>query len=89
MKNFWSNHKKSLLWFIIAIITIFVTSLTGSLLQNKGGQIKVSDLRNEKNTGTITLKARIGEGEATQIVSATHTLKGEVKSGIPLSLNSS
>lgn len=82
MKNFWSNHKKSLLWFIIAIITIFVTSLTGSLLQNKGGQIKVSDLRNEKNTGTITLKARIGEGEATQIVSATHTLKGEVKSGI-------
>lgn len=78
MKNFWSTHKKSLLWFIIGIITIFVTSLTGSLLQNKGGAIKISDLRNETNTGTITLKAKNGK----EIVDGTATVKGEVKSGI-------
>ncbi len=82
MKNFWSAHKKSLLWFIIGIITIFVTSLTGSLLQNKGGQIKVSDLRNETNTGTITLKHVQKEGETTTELTGTAAIKGEVKSGI-------
>ena len=82
MKNFWSAHKKSLLWFIIGIITIFVTSLTGSLLQNKGGQIKVSDLRNETNAGTITLKHVQKEGETTTELTGTAAIKGEVKSGI-------
>lgn len=82
MKNFWFAHKKSLLWFIIGIITIFVTSLTGSLLQNKGGQIKVSDLRNETNTGTITLKHVQKEGETTTELTGTAAIKGEVKSGI-------
>lgn len=82
MKKFWSNHKKSLLWFIIGIITIFVTSLTGSLLQNKGGQISVSDLRDATNTGTITLNAKVTEDEEEKIVQGTATVKGEVKSGI-------
>lgn len=82
MKKFRNAHKKSLLWLIIGIITIFVTSLAGSLLQNKGGSIKISDLRNETNTGTITLKAKVGEGETAQIVDGVATVKGEVKSGI-------
>ena len=82
MKKFRQDHKKSLLWFIIGILVIFVTSLTGSLIQNNGGKISVTDLRNEKNTGTITLKANIGTDKEPNIVDAPVTLNGEVKSGI-------
>ena len=53
MKEYYSKNKKSILWFVIAIVVIFLTSLTQSLIQNSGGSIAVSDLRNAKNTGTI------------------------------------
>lgn len=87
MKNYRKNHKKSLLWLIIALVVIFVSSMTGSLIQSRGGKIAVYDLRNATNSGEITLKATYNEtnesGESeTKVVDYVETVKGKVVSGI-------
>lgn len=83
MKNYWSKNKKSLLWCIIALVVIFVTSMTQMLIQSAGGSIEVSDLRNATNTGVIAQRATY-EDEEGKLVETTvdTTVKGEVVSGI-------
>lgn len=86
MKEYYSKNKKSILWFVIAIVVIFLTSLTQSLIQNSGGSIAVSDLRNAKNTGTIQQRITLPNDDPanpTPIESTREVkLTGEVASGI-------
>lgn len=48
---FFKKNKKSLLMLAIALGTILVSSFAGSMIQNRGGSIKVTDLRDETNSG--------------------------------------
>ncbi len=86
MKEYYSKNKKSILWFVIAIVVIFLTSLTQSLIQNSGGSIAVSDLRNAKNTGTIQQRITLPNDDPTNPTPIESTrevkLTGEVASGI-------
>ncbi len=79
MKKYWQEHKKSLLWLIIGIVMIFVTSFAQFLVQTDGCSVKVSDLRDETNTGTISLNYTDDAGTTG---TGDFEIKGEVKSGI-------
>ena len=68
------KHKKNWLMLAVALGSILVSSIFGSLIQSKGGSIKVSDLRDETNTGAYYNAA----GQEVEGV----TIKGSVKSGI-------
>lgn len=83
MKEYYSKNKKSILWFVIAIVVIFLTSLTQSLIQNAGGSIEVSDLRDATNAGKIQQKISTKD-ESNNVVESTMEvdLKGSVTSGI-------
>lgn len=83
MKDYYSKNKKSILWFLIAIVVVFITSLTQSLIQNAGGSIEVSDLRSATNTGTVQQRITI-PGEGTDVTESTMEVKlnGTVTSGI-------
>ncbi len=85
MKEYYAKNKKSLLWFIIAIVVIFLTSLTQSLIQNSGGSIEVTDLRNATNTGKLQQRITIPSDDGTSAPTESTmeiTLKGTVTSGI-------
>lgn len=82
MKDYFKKEKGNLLWLIIGILIIFVTSLTGSLIQSKGGSIAVSDLRNAENTGTKEVQVVYQDGETQKTGVGELTIEGEVKSGI-------
>ena len=82
MKNYRQNHKKSLLWFIIGLVIIFITSMTGSLIQSRGGQISVFDLRNATNSGEIVLNATYVDAGVTKVGQTKANVKGKVVSGI-------
>lgn len=68
------KHKKNWLMLAVALGSILVSSIFWSLIQSKGGSIKVSDLRDETNTGAYYNAA----GQEVEGV----TIKGSVKSGI-------
>ena len=85
MKEYYQKNKKSLLWFLISIVVIFITSLAQSLIQNSGGNISVTDLRNASNTGTIQQKISVPsdtEGGDPTITTMETTVTGNVVSGI-------
>ena len=68
------KHKKNWLMLAVALGSILVSSIFGSLIQSKGGSIKVTDLRDETNTGAYYNAL----GQEVEGV----TIKGSVKSGI-------
>lgn len=65
------KHKKNWLMLAIALGSILVSSFVGSMIQSKGGSIKVTDLRDETRTGAYV-----------DAVGKTVSVKGTVKSGI-------
>lgn len=86
MKDYWQKHKKSLLWLVIAIAVIFVTSLAQSLIQSKGGTIEVTDLRDATNVGKTQQRATYDDDNDPNTPAVETTIetevKGEVVSGI-------
>ena len=83
MKKYYESNKKSILWFAIGLLVILVTSLIGSLIQSSGGSIKVSDLRNETNTGTVTQTVMYkNEAGETKFTTIDTKVSGKVVSGI-------
>lgn len=86
MRNYVKEHKVSLLWFLIAILVIFITSITQSLIQSAGGTITVSDLRNQVNVGTIQQKISYDDDQDPSTPDKFGTIEtkvnGEVVSGI-------
>lgn len=72
MEHF-KKHKRSWIMLAIAMVAILVSSFFGSLIQSRGWSIKVSDLRDETNTGAyydatgnevdgVTIKGRVVSG---------------------------
>ncbi len=81
MKKYWQEHKKSLLWFLIGIVVILVTSFAQFLVQTDGCSVKVTDLRDATNEGTISLNYK-ESATSENTLTAEFPIKGEVKSGI-------
>lgn len=79
MKKYWQEHKKNILWLLIGLVVILVTSFAQFLVQTSGCSVKVSDLRDATNTGTVSLNYTTADGTAG---TGDFELKGEVKSGI-------
>ena len=71
---YFKQNKKSLLMLAISLVVILVTSFLGSLIQTKGYSIKITDLRDEKNTGMLIDEAT---GQPTNI-----KVSGTVASGL-------
>lgn len=72
--SFYKKKKKTLLALIIILGIIFVSSFCASAIQSSGFSVSVTDLRDQKNTGTITLM----NGE----VPTEAAVDGKVVSGI-------
>ncbi len=81
MKKYWQEHKKSLFWFLIGIVVILVTSFAQFLVQTDGCSVKVTDLRDATNEGTISLNYK-ESATSENTLTAEFPIKGEVKSGI-------
>ena len=50
---YFKKNKKSLLMLAISLVVILVTSFLGSLIQTKGYQLTITDLRDAKNSGVL------------------------------------
>lgn len=73
MEHF-KKHKRSWFMLAIALLAILVSSFFGSMIQSKGWSIRVTDLRDETNTGAYY--------DALGNEVADVTIKGRVVSGI-------
>lgn len=80
MKKYWQEHKKNILWMLIGLVVILVTSFAQFLVQTSGCKVRVTDLRDEKNTGTISLNYK--ETTDGETKTGDFSIAGEVKSGI-------
>ncbi|MEG1519797.1 MAG: hypothetical protein RR458_02300, partial [Clostridia bacterium] len=69
------SRKRALLWLVIALAIIIVSSLLGSIVQSSGFSTDVTDLRNVKNTSSLKVK-NVEEKEVTAKVA------GRVVSGL-------
>lgn len=81
MKTYFKEHKVSILWFLIGILVIFVTSIVQMAVQSSGGSVAVSDLRNATNTGTVTQSIRYTD-DTGGYGTIESELEGEVVSGL-------
>lgn len=80
MKEYWKAHKKNVLWLLIGLVVILVTSFAQFMVQTAGTYVTVTDLRDAKNTGTISLKYTETGSEEEKI--GDFPISGEVKSGL-------
>ena len=71
------SNKRILITLAICVAAILLATIMGSYIQTAGWRYTVEDLRNAKNTGTISLVAT--DDGATE--AATYTVKGEVVVG--------
>ncbi len=81
MKTYWQEHKKNILWLLIGIVVILVTSFSQFLVQTGGCYVRVTDLRDATNKGTISLNYKESATDVDSKV-GEFTIEGEVKSGI-------
>lgn len=79
MKEYWKNHKKNILWLLIGLVVILVTSFAQFMVQTSGGRVRVTDLRDAKNEGTISLNYTDAAGEKG---TGDFAINGEVVSGL-------
>lgn len=77
--SFCKKNKVNLIFLVVCLLVIFVSSFCASCVQSDGFTVKVTDLRDETNTGSIT-NTSVGEDGAT--VETETTVKGKVVSGI-------
>lgn len=77
--SFCKKNKVNLIFLVVCLLVIFVSSFCASCVQSDGFTVKVTDLRDETNTGSITTTS-VGEDGAT--VETETTVKGKVVSGI-------
>lgn len=83
MKKYWQEHKKNILWLLIGLLAILVTSFAQFLIQTSGCSVKVTDLRNETNTGTISLSyTKTNTDGTTSTENGDFAINGEVTSGL-------
>lgn len=81
MKKYYKENKVSILWFLIGLLVILVTSIVQTAVQSSGGSVLVSDLRNATNTGTVSQTIQYTD-ETGGYGTIETELEGEVVSGI-------
>lgn len=74
------KHKVALLFLVICLAVILVTSFVQSAVQTDGWSVSVSDLRNEKNSGVKTFTTV--DAETGKEVVTEKTVAGKVVSGL-------
>lgn len=77
--NFCKKNKVNLIFLVVCLLVIFVSSFCASCIQSDGFKVTVTDLRDEKNTGTITTTTVAADGSTVETQTA---VKGKVVSGI-------
>lgn len=83
MKEYWQKHKKNILWLLIGLLAILITSFAQFLIQTSGASVKVTDLRNATNSGTISLNYTKTNSDGTSDTGiGDFTISGEVVSGL-------
>ena len=78
--NYCRKNKKMLLFFIICLIVIFLSSFIASAIQSTGWKVEVTDLRNEENSGSITTSTT--DKDSGETVTTETKVNGKVVSGI-------
>ncbi len=78
--NYCRKNKKMLLFFIICLIVIFLSSFIASAIQSTGWKVEVTDLRNEENSGSITTST--ADKDSGETVTTETKVNGKVVSGI-------
>lgn len=77
--TFCKKNKVNLIFLVVCLLVIFVSSFCASCVQSDGFSVTVTDLRDATNTGTITVSSVDGEGNP---VETPTDVKGKVVSGI-------
>ena len=78
LKNYFTKNKVAVIFLIVCLAVIFLSSFIASGIQSDGWTVEVTDLRDETNEGTKDVVTVV---EGTETVK-TETIKGKVVSGI-------
>ena len=78
LKNYFTKNKVAVIFLIVCLAVIFLSSFIASGIQSDGWTVEVTDLRDETNEGTKDV-VTVVEGVETV---KTETIKGKVVSGI-------
>ena len=78
LKNYFTKNKVAVIFLIVCLAVIFLSSFIASGIQSDGWTVEVTDLRDETNTGTKDVVTVVDDVETVK----TETIKGKVVSGI-------
>ena len=78
LKNYFTKNKVAVIFIIVCLAVIFLSSFIASGIQSDGWTVEVTDLRDETNEGTKDVVTVVDDVETVK----TETIKGKVVSGI-------
>lgn len=78
LKNYFTKNKVAVIFLIVCLAVIFLSSFIASGIQSEGWTVEVTDLRDETNEGTKDVVTVVDNVETVK----TETIKGKVVSGI-------
>lgn len=78
LKNYFTKNKIAVIFLIVCLAVIFLSSFIASGIQSDGWTVEVTDLRDETNEGTKDVVTVVDDVETVK----TETIKGKVVSGI-------
>ncbi len=78
LKNYFTKNKVAVIFLIVCLAVIFLSSFIASGIQSDGWTVEVTDLRNETNEGTKDVVTVVDDVETVK----TETINGKVVSGI-------
>lgn len=78
LKSYFTKNKVAVIFLIVCLAVIFLSSFIASGIQSDGWTVEVTDLRDETNTGTKDVVTVVDDVETVK----TETIKGKVVSGI-------
>ena len=78
LKNYFTKNKVAVIFLIVCLAVIFLSSFIASGIQSDGWTVEVTDLRDETNEGTKDVVTVVDDVETVK----TETIKGKVVSGI-------
>lgn len=78
LKNYFTKNKVAVIFLIVCLAVIFLSSFIASSIQSDGWTVEVTDLRDETNEGTKDVVTVVDDVETVK----TETIKGKVVSGI-------
>lgn len=78
LKSYFTKNKVAVIFLIVCLAVIFLSSFIASGIQSDGWTVEVTDLRDETNEGTKDVVTVVDDVETVK----TETIKGKVVSGI-------